>query len=72
MDFVPVTPVSLTLAPAGTDSLTLTASATDSLTFAPIGGVSQPPFGDKKRNNQDFENIKTLYPTFADLKADTS
>lgn len=72
LDLTPVTPVALTLTPATPIALTLTAKTTDTLTFAPVGGVSNPPFADKRKNNQDFQDVSDAYPTFGDLKADTS
>lgn len=71
LTLTPVTPVSLTLDPVVAVTLDLAAVTPASLTLTPVGTVDQPPLGDKKRRNQDFEDIKTLYPTFADLKADS-
>lgn len=72
LDLTPVVPVSLTLTPATPIALTLTAKASDALTLTPVGGVSNPPFADKRKNNQDFQDVSDAYPTFGDLKADTS
>lgn len=71
LTLTPVVPVSLTLTPATPIALTLTASPTIALTLTPVGTVSEFPLGDKRRANGDFEDIKTQYDTFGDLKADS-